>query len=134
MVYLQVGDEGIGLHTWRVPANMRAVCKVHGLTLLLYVGTLWRCGDGLFFQVTPLASNALLTMLHLLLKNMLQTIDHFEISCLCLAWKKWMGGTPLEHPPYSPYLTPCNFWAFPTIKRKLQHKKFQSDQWSAAHF
>jgi hypothetical protein len=27
----------------------RAVCKVRGLTLLLRVGTLWRCGDGLFF-------------------------------------------------------------------------------------
>jgi hypothetical protein len=29
-----------------------------------------------------LASCALLTMLHPLLENMLQTIDHFEISCL----------------------------------------------------
>jgi hypothetical protein len=24
---------------------------------------------------------------------------------LCSAWKKWTGGTPLEHPPYSPDLT-----------------------------
>jgi hypothetical protein len=29
-----------------------------------------------------LASNALLTTLHPLLKNMLQTTDHFETSCL----------------------------------------------------
>jgi hypothetical protein len=43
---------------------------------------LWRCGDDLFFKVPPLASNALLTMLHPLLENMLQTIDLFEISCL----------------------------------------------------
>jgi hypothetical protein len=35
-----------------------------------------------FFEVPPLASDALLTTLHLLLENMLQTIDHFEISCL----------------------------------------------------
>jgi hypothetical protein len=28
------------------------------------------------------ASDALLTMLHPLLENVLQTIDHFEISCL----------------------------------------------------
>jgi hypothetical protein len=35
---------------------------------------LWRCGDGLFFEVPPLASDALLTMLHPLLENMLQTI------------------------------------------------------------
>jgi hypothetical protein len=62
--------------------RMRAVCKVRGLTLLLWVGTLWRCGDGLFFEVPPLASDGLLTTLHPLLENVLQTVDHFEISCL----------------------------------------------------
>jgi hypothetical protein len=61
---------------------MRAICKVCGLTLLLQVGTLWRCGDGLFFKVPSFASDALLTMLHPLLANVLQTIDHFEISFL----------------------------------------------------
>jgi hypothetical protein len=42
------------------------------------------CGDGLFFffEVPPLASDALLTTLHPLLENVLQTVDHFEISCL----------------------------------------------------
>jgi hypothetical protein len=49
--------------------NTRVICKVRGLTLLLRVGTLWRCGDGLFFEVPPLASDALLTMLHPLLEN-----------------------------------------------------------------
>jgi hypothetical protein len=44
--------------------NTRAVCKVRGLTLLLRVGNLWRCGDGLFFEVPSLASDALLTTLH----------------------------------------------------------------------
>jgi hypothetical protein len=34
---------------------------------------LWRCSDGLFFEVPPLASDALLTTLHPLLENMLQT-------------------------------------------------------------
>jgi hypothetical protein len=47
----------------------RTVCKIRGLTLLLRVGTLWRCGDGLFFEVSPLASDALLTTLHLLFEN-----------------------------------------------------------------
>jgi hypothetical protein len=60
---------------------MRAICKVYGLTLLLQVRTLWRCSDGLFFKVPPLASDAL-TMLHPLLENVLQTVDHFKISCL----------------------------------------------------
>jgi len=32
------------------------------------------CGDSLFFKVPPLASDALLTILHPLLKNMLQTV------------------------------------------------------------
>jgi hypothetical protein len=62
--------------------SMRAVCKVRGPTLLLRVGTLWRCGDGLFFEVPPLTSDALLTTLHPLLENVLQSVDHFEISCL----------------------------------------------------
>jgi hypothetical protein len=30
---------------------------------------LWRCGDGLFLEVCPLASDALLTTLHPLLEN-----------------------------------------------------------------
>jgi hypothetical protein len=47
----------------------RTVYKVCGLTLLLSVGTLWRCSDGLFFEVPPLASDALLTMLPHFLKT-----------------------------------------------------------------
>jgi hypothetical protein len=43
---------------------------------------LWRCGDGLFFGIPPLASDALLTTLHPLLENVLQTVDDFEISFL----------------------------------------------------
>jgi transposase len=27
-----------------------------------------------------------------------------------------IGGSPLEHPPYSPDFAPCDFWAFPTMK------------------
>jgi hypothetical protein len=40
------------------------------------------CGDGLFFEVPALASDALLTTIHPLLENVLQTIDNFEISCM----------------------------------------------------
>jgi hypothetical protein len=43
---------------------------------------LWKCGDGLFFEVPPLARDAFLTTLHPLLENVLQSVDHFEISCL----------------------------------------------------
>jgi hypothetical protein len=53
---------------------------------------------------------------------------------LCLAWKKFIGGTLLEHPPYSPDLAPCDFCAFPTMKRELRGTKFRSDQRSAARF
>jgi hypothetical protein len=62
--------------------HTRAVRIVHGLILLFRVGTLWRCGDGLFFEVPPLTSDALLTTLRPLLENVLQTVDHFEMSCL----------------------------------------------------
>jgi hypothetical protein len=60
----------------------RAVWKVRGLTLLLWAGILWRCDDGLSFEVPPLASDALLTTLHPLPENVLHTVHHFEISCL----------------------------------------------------
>jgi hypothetical protein len=65
-----------------------------------------------------LANDALLTKLYPLLENVLQTVVHFEISylgapfswfekpknrkgrdlnlILCSAWKKWIGGTPLD--------------------------------------
>jgi hypothetical protein len=51
----------------------KAVWNVRGLTSLLRVGKLWRCGDGLFFEVPSLASDALLTTHHPLLENVLQT-------------------------------------------------------------
>jgi hypothetical protein len=35
---------------------------------------LWRCGDGLFSEVPPLASDTLLATLHPLLENVLQTV------------------------------------------------------------
>jgi hypothetical protein len=70
----------------------KAICKVRGLILLLRVGTLYRCGDGLLFEALPLASDALLTTLHPLLENVLQTVDHFEISCLGAQFS-WLGKT-----------------------------------------
>jgi hypothetical protein len=143
-----------GKNSWSL-LYTRAVCKVRGLTLLLRVGIMevrWRS----LFEVPPLASEALLTTLHPLVENVLQTVDHFEISCLgapfrgwkspeiawgrdlnwilCPAWKTRIGGTPLKHTPYNSDLAPWDFWAFPTMKRKLRGKKFRSDQRSAAHF
>jgi hypothetical protein len=76
------GRRLVGRPRRRGEDNTRAVCKVRGLRLLLRVSTLWRCGDGLFFEVPPLASDPLLTTLHPLLENVLQTLDHIEISCL----------------------------------------------------
>jgi hypothetical protein len=73
-----VGDIGIYMRI----IITRAICKVGGLNFLLRVGSMWRCGDGLFIEVPPLAGDAFLTTLHPLLENVLQTIDHFEISYL----------------------------------------------------
>jgi hypothetical protein len=106
---------------------------------------------------TSLGNDALFTTLHPLLEIVLQTVDQFEISCLgapfswlekaqkshggrdlnwvlCSAWEKWIGGTPSEHPLYSPDIAPCDFWAFTTMKREPRGKKFRSDQRSAARF
>jgi hypothetical protein len=41
-----------------------------------------------FLEVSPLVSDALLTTLHPLLENVLQTVDHFEIGELPFhGWK-----------------------------------------------
>jgi hypothetical protein len=128
---------------------MKAVCKVQGLSLLLIV-------SGIFFEVSPLASDALPTMLHPLLKNMLQTIGHFEISCLRAPFS-WLEkprncmGQDLDcvadvlmgfhrstfskpNTEFNSDLTPCNFWAFQTMKRDLRGKKVWSGQQSATRF
>ncbi len=31
-----------------------------------------------------------------------------------------------DHPPYSPDLAPCNFWAFPTLKSHIKGHRFES--------
>jgi hypothetical protein len=54
--------------------NRRVVLKFRGLTLLLRFGTLWKCGDGLFFEVPPFASDAVLTTLHPLLEDLVHTV------------------------------------------------------------
>jgi hypothetical protein len=61
------------------------------------------CGGAVTVQVPPLASDALLTTLHPLLENVLQTVDHLEISCLiarrdldCMA-DVLMGFSQAEH-------------------------------------
>jgi hypothetical protein len=73
IAYYILGVVKFSLFYWYM---YEVVWKVHGLTLLPWVGTLWRHGDGLFFEVPPLASDTLLTMLHTLIKNVLQTICH----------------------------------------------------------
>jgi hypothetical protein len=131
----------------------RAVWKVRGLTLLLRVGTLWRCGDGLIFvgkrhtsYNTPptsrkraadrwslgkfLASESSLFMVGKAQKSHMARSDLNSVFDL----EKWIGGTPSEHLLYSPDVAPCDFWAFPTMKMELRGKKFRSDQRSAARF
>jgi hypothetical protein len=102
---------------------------------------LWRCGDGLFFEVLLLASDALLTTLHPLLENVLQTVDHFEISCLGapFSWlakprnRMWRDLDCMAdvlmgfhrstfsklNTEFNSDLDPCDFWDFPTMKMEL---------------
>jgi hypothetical protein len=50
---------------------------------------LWRCGDGLFFEAPILASDALLTTLHPLLENVLQTVVALKFLASELPFHGW---------------------------------------------
>jgi hypothetical protein len=117
------------------------------------------CGGAMtvsFFEVPPLVSDALLIILHPLLENVLQSVDHFEISCLGAPFS-WLEkprnrmGRDLDcmadvltrfhrstfckpNTKFNSDLAPCDFWAFPIMKRQLRDKKFRSDQRSVARF
>ena len=56
---------------------------------------------------------------------LLQDNAQSHIPVVALAALTEIGGT--AHPPYSPDLAPCDFWAFPTLKRQLHGKRFSSD-------
>jgi hypothetical protein len=73
---------------WRISFIRGPFAKIRGLTLLLRVGTLWRCGDGLFFEVPPLASDALVITLHPLLEHRVTVVlkEHF------LGWRRNLSG------------------------------------------
>jgi hypothetical protein len=95
-----------------------------------------------FFEIPPLASDALLTTLHPLLENVLQqTVDHFEIYCLGVPFS-WLEkprnriGQDLDcmvdvlmgfhqsafsklNTEFNSDLALCNFCAFPTMKREF---------------
>jgi hypothetical protein len=102
---------------------------------------MWRRGDSLFLEVPPLASDELLTTLHQLFGNVLQAVDHFEISCLGAPFS-WLEkprnrlGQDLDcmadvlmrlhrstfskpNTEFNSDLVPCDFWAFTTMKREL---------------
>jgi hypothetical protein len=116
------------------------------------------CGGAVtvFFEVSPLAGDALLTTLHPLLENVLQTVDHFEISSIGAPFS-WLEspknrmGRDLDcmvdvlmgfhrstfsklNTEFNSDLAPCDFWTFPIMKIELRGKKFRSDQLSAARF
>ena len=58
---------------------------------------------------------------------MLQDNARPRIAAVALAALTEICGTALKHPPYSPDLTPCDLWAFPTLKRQLRGKRFSLD-------
>jgi len=47
---------------------------------------------------------------------LLQDNARTHIAAVTLAALTEIDGTALKHPPYSPDLAPCDFWAFPTLK------------------
>ena len=41
-------------------------------------------------------------------------------------YQKESGLDVLDHPPYSPDLSPCDFWLFPRLKEMLAENRFES--------
>jgi hypothetical protein len=116
---------------------------------------MWRCKEGLFFEVLSLASDALLTTLHPLLENVLQTVDHFEISCFgapfswlekpsnlmgrdldCMAdvLMEFHRSTFSKSNTNSIQISLHAILGFSNHDKELRRKKFRSDQQSAARF
>jgi uncharacterized membrane protein len=115
----------------------KAACRVHGITLLPRVGTLWSAVTVSFSKYLPWQAMHFLTTPHPLLENVLQTVDHFEISCF---WSSlFMAGKAQKshldcvvdvlmgfhrstlsklNTEFNSYLAPCDFWVFPTMKRE----------------
>jgi hypothetical protein len=109
-----------------------------------------------FVEMPSLSRDTLLTTLHPVLENVLQTVDHFEIflprSSLFMVGKAqklhgaryelnyvWVGKSGSVEPHKNIRHTvqispPCDFWDFPTMKRECRGKTFRSDQRSAARF
>jgi hypothetical protein len=65
-------------------------------------------------------------------------VNYFDFHLVILHSSQKDGrcsnGVSLIHTEINSDLAPCDFWTFPTMKRQLQGKEFQSDQWSAACF
>jgi hypothetical protein len=94
-----------------------------------------------------LASDTLLTTLHPPLEKVLQTVDCFEISCLGAPFSWWekprnLMGRDLDctadvlmgfhrstfsksNTEFNSDLTPCDFWAFPTLKKSSEARNFE---------
>jgi len=49
-------------------------------------------------------------------------------SALAKAKLVELGYELLPHPPYSPYLSPCDFFLFPNLKKSLAGQKFASNE------
>jgi hypothetical protein len=117
------------------------------------------CGGAVtisFSEYLPWQAMALLTTLHPLLENVLQTVHHFEISCLgaLFSWLKKPRNRMIRdldcmadvimafnlstfsklNTEFNSDFAPCDFWAFSTTKREFRGKKFRSDQRSTARF
>jgi hypothetical protein len=91
---------------------------------ILYTMPFAKFVDGLVFEVPPLASDVLLTTLHPLLENVLQIVDHVEISYLGApfhGWKSpeiargeiwtvwWMSTFFKPNTEFNSYLAPRDF-------------------------
>ena len=60
-------------------------------------------------------------------RKVLQDNAHLHIANLSSKKQERMFWTPLEHPPYSPDLSPCDYHMFGSLKESLEVQRFYSN-------
>jgi hypothetical protein len=126
--------------------DVRWPFEVRRLALLLRVGNLWRCGDGLFrntslgkrctsYNAPPTSRNRTAdrwSLRNFLPRSSLSWLEkpknrmRRDLDCMADVLMGFHWSTfSKPNTEFDSDLVPCDFWAFPTMKRELWGRNFE---------